>query len=213
MNFNPCIICSEPRTPYRIPLCIKCVEKLRNALRPRQSHIPSGNYFEIVSLFDYSKEVGELITQLKFQNSSNLMIWDLLTSLCSYLDPQCLEDADSLVPIPGNFVRTLSQLDLALCLGISLSRTHEIPLDKEALRQLNLLKTQQKDLNASQRQSQISGHHSLFKVSRSALNPDHSSVVIVDDVCTSGGTLLSAKEELEKAGIKVKRAVVLASKI
>lgn len=213
MNLNPCILCSEPKTPYRIPLCIKCVESLKRNLRPRQTHVPTGNYFEIISLFDYSKEVGALVTKLKFQNSSNLMIWDLLLSLSNYLDPQSLEGADALVPIPGNFVRTLSQLDLALSMAISLSRSHDLPLDKMALRQLNLLKTQQKELSSQERRAHISRGAPLFELREPQQDFGYESLVLVDDVCTSGRTLLSAKEALEKAGIKVKRAVVLASKI
>ncbi len=213
MKYKRCLICSEWDACYSIALCRDCVEQVKKSLRPKFSHQPSPKFFEIIALLDYTPIVSGLIKHLKFQPTLSKEIFELLLSFASYLDADALKDSEALCPIPPNFMRSLQQLDLGSSFAMALESTHKIPLNHGLLYQRNLFSKSQKHKVRHERLFKISDNKKGFGITAIQSQNSYKKLLLVDDVCSSGATIMAAKKSLETSGFAVSRAIVLASNL
>ncbi len=205
-----CLICTQWDSAFSIPLCKSCVRSIKLALRPKSTHIPESGFFEIISLFEYSPSVSQLIRRLKFQPTLNRDTTALLNSVAEYLDPSALTQCDLICPIPSSSLRCLQQSDLGFAFASSIAIAHNRILAPTALlKHSKIFNPQQKFKSHQARLKRAHPSQQSFKVCADLPQKD---ILLIDDVCTTGATLLASKAAFEASGYSVKRAVVLASR-
>ena len=210
-SYTACTLCSAYDNTYELPLCFTCIQKIKRALRPKYSHTPHKQFFEVISLFNYSPSISNLISKIKCQPNISHQLWNLILSLSDYLDSKALSGAELICSIPPNFVRSLQQSDLGLTFAMALRSAHNISMDSMLLRATTPFGPQQKFQDYSGRFKKLQTQKSMYCCCNKTRETKN--IILVDDVCSTGATLIAAKKALEKSGYSVKRAIVLASSI
>lgn len=185
-----CILCKK----LGKPICVDCVAALGFELHKHEQPLP------IWYLSHYTEELGKVLTAIKdkgltalIANLVNQTFW-----------PQELERI-TLVPVPSSPAnykkRGFSHTQL---IAKSLARGNS-QLRVENLLQSSRNREDQTELTGSERKDNLVG---AFRLAR-RVQPQKQ-VVLVDDICTTGATLNSAKKCLEEAGLAVIGAWVVA---
>ncbi len=230
-----CIICDKPRPLHSKWLCEGCLNHLLDNNRkrnrcPRCSQnrnlrdcacelVWDYPFESIYSFLDYDDTVQEIMRHVKYSGKKKLAYY--IGSLFSGTVPEpVLEGADIITAIPLHWLRRRKRgynqaewLARGLISGLSAQqqkhnghRTEIIPLFDILFRKRRT-RTQVK-LDRSERQSNVKGAFSVAKGKEEILR--EKTVILVDDVITTGATTASCTEALLAAGCKGVRVVSLA---
>jgi ComF family protein len=116
-----------------------------------------------------------------------------------------MEDVDLIIPVPLHRSREKERgYNQSLLLAIAIGEVLEVPVRKEVLIRKRRTTSQTK-LSAEERVRNVSG---AFRVPHGKI--EGSSILLVDDVLTTGATLNACTEALLKAGVKKVRVAAVA---
>ena len=117
-----------------------------------------------------------------------------------------LDGADLLVPVPLHWTRLVRRrFNQAALLARALSKRTGVPVATDALARVRMTRTQG-DLTRAQRRINVRG---AFKT-RATASLRGKTVVLIDDVMTTGATFEACARALRRAGAKEVRALALA---
>lgn len=121
---------------------------------------------------------------------------------------ELLDGADLIVPVPLHWTRLIARrFNQAALLARGLSKRTRIPFDPRLLVRTRRTRTQG-DLMRSQRMRNVRGAFAVRANGRSKLKGR--TIVLVDDVMTTGATLEACAKALRRAGAKEVRVLALA---
>jgi ComF family protein len=121
---------------------------------------------------------------------------------------ELLDGADLIVPVPLHWTRLIARrFNQAALLARGLSKRTRIPFDPRLLVRTRRTRTQG-DLTRSQRMRNVRGAFAVRANARSKLKGR--TIVLVDDVMTTGATLEACAKALRRAGAKEVRVLALA---
>ncbi len=188
-----CPICGV-RLDEEKGLCKDCIAKIPKNLYGIAACRFEGVIKEAVHLFKYKGMVSLL-------NTFSAIILEFIERNID------MKKIDAIVPIPLHPVKLRERgFNQAYLLSLSIAKRYNIPISTG-----NLIKTKatrpQSTLGRNQRLKNLKG---AFSVKRSE-RLKGKSVLLVDDVYTTGTTIDNAAEALKKAGIKNIKAMILAN--
>lgn len=148
------------------------------------------------SVAAYGDVARKLVQSLKYQDRTDLAPW--MAIWMARAGGQLLKDADVIVPVPLHPMRYLSRrFNQSAELGRTLSKRSGVAFDPAIL--LRTKKTrQQVGLGANERQDNVSGAFTVADTQK--IKVAGKSVLLVDDVYTTGATVKAAAKALKKAG-------------
>jgi ComF family protein len=179
-----CSICGSPLKPnWQVKICPDCRER-----RPRVTRIRSG--------FLYEGIVTQLIREVKFARRARALEF-FAGELYSKWMPDFPRSITAIVPVPlhpsREWERTFNQ---SVLLARELSKLSGIPVVELLRRQKRTLP--QTSLSGQARRRNLNG---VFRF-RSSTPDLPRSVILVDDVVTTGATLEACAGTLRKAGVR-----------
>ncbi|MDD5680234.1 MAG: ComF family protein [Candidatus Omnitrophica bacterium] len=204
-----CLICRRGLEQYdKFSLCEACRKGIKRNVPPLSEGCGDNErYFDSVkSVTAYEGVMRECIHKFKYNGSLALegLFADLLTDFAEkHID---VKRFDCIIPVPLSRVklreRTFNQAEI---LASSLSRKFGLPCINNNLIRAKSGKSQI-TLSKSERLKDIKG---AFKVKNSALLKDKS-VLLVDDVFTTGATVRECSKMLKESGVKYIEVLTLA---
>lgn len=189
-------LCFGCRAPCSGAFCEACRKKLDEAFAPASFLCPGGNAFadRAFALFEYGEyPVKEMILAMKGLNSTALS--DTVKEYLRALPPKTVfpEKPDLISFCPRRYsARRKAGFDQAETLAALCGALWDVPVEKLLLRRG--ISLAQHALSAESRRKNVRGK---FLAARS-LNGE--SVLLVDDVITTGSTVKEAARVLKKAG-------------
>ncbi len=209
-----CSLCKSFEIQAPIQLCEPCknqLEELNDSVCPRCGDPASselGSYtcgdclksdlpFESCrSIYSLKKPFSDLLYLFKFKNSElclNLFTEKLSAQISS------MPTLDYLLPVPSHWFSLIRRgYNPSLILAKALSKKVKIPLEFSSLKRVKR-GSAQKTLNRQQRLKNIRNVFSLTKK-----HPfKNKKVLLIDDVYTTGATLIECAKVLKKAGAEV----------
>lgn len=202
-----CPRCWESVRPLTPPLCDGCGDPLPAwrsisvplARCPRCRRMPS-LVDRARAIGDYDGALGAIIHAVKYQGRRSLA--RRLSTLMREAGADLLAGADLVIPVPLHGSRRRARgfnqaSDLARHLGLPV---------RHALRRVRPTPTQT-SLPAARRHRNVRGAFAVTRVGRHLAG---STVVLVDDVCTTGATLDACARVLKEAGVREVRALTAA---
>jgi len=190
-----CSACLQKIEPFEHPLCLNC-----QALVPQEVVCPVCLY-DSVLLFayaDYKPPLKDIIIQFKFKGITSPAKTFAELVCEKFKDKFENLNADYLIPIPLHPVREYRRgYNQAELIAYQLSRITHIPVANERLHRIKRRQPQAR-LDFIKRLANIKGAFAA-----ESGGDEIEKVILVDDVVTSGATVLEAKKVLESAGFKV----------
>jgi ComF family protein len=173
-----CEICGYPIDDGMV--CIRCIEK-------------PPEYTKLRSIYEYREELRNTLHHLKYD--SDLGVGEILAGKCAKQLKKLNWNIDMIIPVPlgknrrkerGYNQAAMIAYPMALMLGIHYGNKKLIRV-KETVSQV--------DFNAEQRRMNV---HDAFR----APGPDlqGKSILVIDDVITTGSTMSECAHALKKAG-------------
>lgn len=221
-----CIVCENDIALASRWLCQRCIAELyRNnsargackqcgqnpSLRPCNClNSPFSHPYEsITSLFDFADQVKILVHQIKYNGRSSIAR-ELGRLAPSLLPTDYFNGVDALIPVPLHFLRRWSRgynQSTALSCGILESIKCPPVLLEEVLIRSRYTKTQ----TAINRQGRLKNVTNAFalRAGKESMIKDKS-IVLVDDVVTTGATSQACAQALQRGGCKRIRILSLA---
>lgn len=186
------------------PLCTVCSLPVENDDLCPRCRLSRPVYERVISAFDYRDGMRRAIHALKYENKPGLAGL-LVEELCAVVSPPT-EQVDALCGVPMSEgrrrERSYNHADL---LAQALSSRWGLPLlDDDALRRVRDA-TRQVELSQRERRENVRGTFLANADLVSGLT-----VILVDDVCTTGATLEACAEALLAAGARRPLCVTLA---
>lgn len=195
-----CHICGNSLAPHEKFICAHCLQELprtgyhRNPKNPMVERF--AGQFPFVSAtghFFYSREssLAQLIQDMKYRGFYSIGTFLGRLSAEELLITGYFNDIDYIVPVPMHFSKKLkrgyNQTDY---IARGISEICGIPV-------LNLLKMikRRRTQTALNRHQRLSNAENLFKVMPN-FNLTYKSILLVDDVCTTGATIASAAKTI-----------------
>ena len=212
------LICKTCLKPNRVGTrCHECNESLRLSLRSRAERGRGPRGIPILSFGSYEGVWGESIRRLKRAAlpHSCAGAFDLFCNVSEHWSKELGESAQSceaLVAVPSNPWRCLGQTDLSRFFALRISQLTKVPVAPELLAypSTRTIGGGQKLRTAfERRRSMQSSGFQLTHLRPQTWKPR--SVMLVDDVSTTGASLESCTRILEATGISVKGWIVLAN--
>jgi len=182
------------------PLCTLCgVPFLSREIEnhPCGACLTRGKYFTMARAVGYYEgPLREAIHRWKYEEKSYLTLFfgeKLAEGFCRYWDPQSF---DLIIPVPLHSKRLRERgFNQALLLVKELSRRTQIPYSKRLL-QKRILTPPQVNLSGGEREKGVRGS---FHIQRDE-EIEGKSILLVDDVYTTGATVNECSKVLLKAG-------------
>lgn len=175
---NPCTLCALPN-PADGSICPSCRHK-------------SPVWQSITSPLVFRGSTRRLIHDLKFNEQTHIAT-ALVTHFYTLFPADRIE---ALVPVPLHKSRLLERgFNQAVEIAAALSRQLDIPMDRSSLQRIKATESQS-GLSPDKRQKNI--------LRAFQFNPvrNYQSVAIVDDVITTGSTMLEISKVMQRAGVK-----------
>lgn len=209
-----CVICEKILLPSEKRICDRCLRDLPLVKDPycmccgkplnlkereycadceRHSHV----YDEGRAVFLYEKGIRLSVNRLKFNNQrySIPFYGEWLLSMLREMEP--VWKAECLVPVPMHpKKRAVRGFDQAVLLGRCLSSLSHIPCREDLLVRTRLTQSSKK-LGRTGRRKNLRG---AFRVNPDAVIPE--SVILIDDIYTTGATMDEASLALRRAGVR-----------
>lgn len=202
-----CTGCLGRVVTHRYPVCTRCLPTLERvpiatARRSisRLTHACDGFHLVLpLWMFDKAGTVQRIHSALKYKNQplTGRRLGNLMAALL--IAPLALDERPTLViPIPLHRQRMLERgYNQSAQLARGLAATANIPFDASLLRRSRYTPTQT-GFDHTQRIANVKGAFSMYPERRDIVRGAH--VLLVDDVLTTGATLLAAAEPLHAAG-------------
>lgn len=157
----------------------------------------------------YDAAARPLVTGLKYSDRTHLS--PLLGRLMAAHASHILEGADALAPVPLHWRRMLARrYNQSLLLAQALSGLTGIPLLPDALRRIRHTPPQA-SLPRKERLGNVRGAFAVPR--RQAAMLEGKTIVLVDDVATTGATLHACCKTLTQAGVREVRVLTLARRL
>lgn len=198
-----CERCSEQISPVAPPICPRCGDRVATAglcmrcqTEPlRIERIRSAVYFEGI--------LRKAMHQFKYNGLTALA--DPLGGLMSVYWQDHPQPVDIVVPVPLHPARKRERgFNQAALLASAFARRAGLPLEEKTLiRQKDT--SPQVDLNAQERKENV---HNAFRCLDGSV--EGKSVLLIDDVCTTGATLEACAVALKEGGAHQVQALTLA---
>jgi ComF family protein len=197
-----CPGCMQDIQPFEHPLCLNC-----QAFVPKDIACPvcQGDSVMLFAFADYKPPLKDIIIQFKFKGitspaSTFARLWhDKFGEKFEKLK------ADVLIPVPLHAMRENRRgFNQAELIADELSKITKIPVAIEKLHRVKRRRPQAR-LDFKHRLANIKGAFAIGPFDNVGER-----VVLVDDVVTSGATVLEARRVLEAAGAKVVGIISLA---
>ncbi len=188
-NMDLCKICGIP-IGVKDFSCASCITK-----RPE--------YSIARSVFIYDDNSSSMIKRYKFSDKTlfTKLYADLIISHCGDL----LNGADTLIPVPLHKIRIIKRkYNQAALLVRSISKKSNIPYEMFSLKRIRNTVPQYSLSNNRLRRENIKGSIKNVKPMQDK------TLVLIDDVMTSGATINVCTRELIKSGAKEVRVITLA---
>lgn len=193
-----CKACENKFVYIEEPYCMKCGKKLREEEREycgdcmRHKHL----FDRGRALFEY-KSIADSIYRFKYKGRQEYAAYYaecMAEKLGGWL-AECHPDA--LVPVPIHRSKYRARgYNQAEVLARELHRITEIPIEADLIKRSRKT-VPMKDLSASERQNNLK---KAFKICRNDVKLN--TIVIIDDIYTTGSTIDAMSYELKRAGIK-----------
>ena len=198
-----CLHCGRRRWAS-LPLCRACLRTLRDA-RPEEDEAVSGLPW-IRALFRLTPPLHDLIHGFKYRHQRRHI--GFLTAWMRWRRAWAEDLAhtyDALVPVPLHPARRRDRgYNQAEALAVQLGRTGRRPVITKGLRRVRFTGTQTR-LKSGARAENLDG---AFRAD--ARHVGGKSILLIDDVCTTGSTLAHCRDELLRAGAARVDALTLA---
>ena len=195
LNFitHPCCeICGRP-FEYAAFNSVVCGSCLKN--KPKFSMARS-----ILEYDDFSKQLI-----LSFKHGDRTDLTPILVKFLLLADPKIFENVDMIVPVPQHWARRFKrQYNQASLLGKVLGKQKGISFNPSILRRIKNTESQGHKLR-KQREQNVKG---VFHV----MTPDKirgKTILVIDDVMTTGATLNECAKVLRRAGAKEVKAITV----
>lgn len=217
-----CVVCDEPTDDRTAGICHACREKLRYVEEPfclrcgrqlkesgeeycsdcsRRGHL----FLQNMTLYDYGS-VADALFRFKYggrQEYADVFGRELYERFGGFLS---MIQPDALLPVPCHASRLRKRgYNQAQLIAQALSKASHIPVRNDLV--IRVKKTQpQKDLTALERQNNLK---KAFKIHQNDVKLN--TIVIIDDIYTTGSTMDALTEVLLQAGVKRVYGMTLAS--
>lgn len=185
-----CYFCKSSKESVK--MCSKCYDELEH-LPMSVNRIAEGKMVYCAGV--YSKNLQKLIRGLKYHNQPDLAYY-LAKFMAEYLSDMPKKDYE-IIPVPiypkREKKRKYNHMNLT---GEELSKITGYSLNTNLIKRIKDTKPQYK-LKRSERIINLSG---AFKVNKE--NYNGKTLLLIDDICTTGSTFETMIKELEKNGIE-----------
>ena len=155
---------------------------------------------KFISIFTYQPPFSRMLQKIKYRQKSFSYLEPLLKIACEDLTEKGLEFGDEalVVPIPLHwFKRWQRGFNVADLIGQKIAKEFKLTYKPEVLTRTRNTKTQTK-LTRPERRKNVAA---AFTVPSRFINDiKDRDILLIDDVCTTGATLLSAAAALKSAG-------------
>ena len=208
-----CPVCDEPVKPYHAlicndcagvpalvkpPFCMKCGKHLTGEEKEYCSDCASHKHFydRGRALFSY-KSVSDSIARFKYRGRQEYAAYYAvrMTEELSGFIRDCRADALIPVPLHKSKLRTRGY-NQAEVLAEELSALTGIPMFPDLIERVEKT-APMKDLSAAERQNNLKR---AFKIRRNDVKL--STIIIIDDIYTTGSTIDAVSRELKRAGVQ-----------
>lgn len=187
-----CFACEKSHEPFHVPnLCIFCWNHI---FKPKRYILPHFPDFEIHAGGKYENALKKMVILSKFKR--NTLAIDLLSEILHKLWIEHHVQADFITSIPSYYRRNLQRgIDLPAMLATQLSKRTGVPVRFDVVAKKRYVDRQNK-MSRSDRNKNM---RNVFTA-----NPNYKgkAVVVIDDIVTTGSTVLSCYRALRKRGIK-----------
>jgi len=197
-----CDNCLKAMDCYDYPLCLTC-----GGMVAETNYCPvcRDDSFLLFAYANYRDPLKEIVIQFKFKGITSPAAWGARMLSDRFGDRIRDLSADCFVPIPLYPSREYSRgYNQAMLLAEELSRRLSVPVDKETLLRVKRRRPQAL-LSSPMRIANIRGAFAVDEESSC-----DRTVLLVDDVVTSGATVREARRELMSAGFSVPAVISIA---
>ena len=199
-----CITCKTRLEPGLTLICRTCwhgLPKIDNTQNQKHSRanldFAESQISKFLAVWEFNNAVQEIIHEIKFFGKKSLakIVGRELADLMTH-DKDCF-GVDLIVPVPLHKTRLRERgFNQSLLLSQAISKLTNIPVTEKVLKRIRFTRPQSK-LNAFERQQNVKD---AFRVINSSIIKGQT-VVLVDDVLTTGATMRACAESLESAGV------------
>lgn len=188
------------------PFCIKCavplpVTNLGEICQYCQERVP--HYDKSFALFRYEDKTKDLIHAIKYEDKTQLV--KPLSRMICRLIKDYIEEIDLIIPVPTHKnTLKIRKYNQALLIAREVSKVINKPLDWASLKKIKHIESQI-GLKKVERQKNLDG--AFLYGGKSLIGK---TVLIVDDVMTTGATLDECAKVLKKSGTKKVYNLVIA---
>jgi len=200
---NRCLHCKEIITRNQQFVCLNCLLQLENTLFMNFSNNPLEQLFwgkikieEATSLYFYAKEspIQTLLKELKYNHLESFGHSSALSIIQELKDSARFKNIDLVVPVPLHYYkekkRGYNQIEI---FGKTIADYLKVPFEKEVIIKKENTQSQTKQ-NKEERFKSVRNSF----VINSDFDLNNKSILIVDDVLTTGATLISCAKEIQK---------------
>ena len=208
-----CPVCDEPVKPYyslicsdceniparnKPPFCMKCGKHLQKEekeyCRDCTNHVHLYDCGR--ALFSY-KSVSDSIARFKYRGRREYAAYYAACMAETFADFIGACRADALIPVPLHKSRLRARgYNQAQVLAEELSALTGIPIFSDLIERVEKT-APMKDLSAAERQNNLKR---AFKIRRNDVKLN--TIIIIDDIYTTGSTIDAVSRELKKAGVE-----------
>ncbi|MFH1847155.1 MAG: ComF family protein [Candidatus Omnitrophota bacterium] len=202
--YTSCLLCEKARAEYPLPICLKCQKSLDKEYMPRQ--ISTAHITKILFCRQYKGLTANCVKQIKYNN--NVIFINVFTGIMQNLFEKnpVFTASDFIIPVPLHKTRYLNrgfnQSDL---IAKKLKTILQIPLCGHNLIKIKNTRSQ----TSLTKKERLENLKDSFRL-KYPLEISKKTIILVDDVFTTGATLESCAIELAAAGAKKIFAFTLA---
>ncbi|MCD8540256.1 MAG: ComF family protein [Leadbetterella sp.] len=213
-----CVACEKQITDTDSAICFECqwtLPRNTNLLIHNESQenkfwgkVKTGGIYSFLN-FTRGGKVRNILHALKYQNNPDLGVF--LGKLCgkAMKDLQLFTDADYLIPVPLHRSRQRDRgYNQAERIASGIGEILRIPVCDDLLVRNKSTKTQTRTGGRLRRYRNLEG---VFGITKASSLLQDRTVILIDDVLTTGATLEVAAAALREAGIKELYMVTLAA--
>jgi len=198
-----CENCQSESTTFQDPICLNCEHKMNGNV---DCNCSDDNRFPLISLGDYAGSLRNAIVSFKYQGVIKLCPWVAEEIVATFSGDISALEADCLIPIPLHPSREyLRGYNQSLRFAEELAKRVHLPIDNSTLVRTKRGRPQAKLKTVSARRSNIAGVFSVSEITKA-----NTKVILVDDVVTTGLTVMEARKTLELAGYEVVGVISMA---
>ena len=202
-----CFCCGELIDHYKNIVCKNCLQNLDSDAFDAETRISAEDYEdidEIISLFPYSKEIHNLIHNIKYNAYPEITSLFKKRIEAYFRDNMYDRKEWTVIPVPLHRVRQRERgYNQAEYIAEMLSECSAIEMRTDIIERSTYTKMQAK-LNKAERKANLKN---VFRI-RKALPVRN--VILVDDVFTTGATMSSLAGELKRSGAGIVHAFTVA---